>query len=99
MTPESIIRGAAADGVALTLSATGTIKVAGSDAAVARWLPEICASKAGLCSALADAFEAFNERAAIHEFDAGMARTDAERVARCAVACRHYLWRHDGLDY
>ena len=37
MTPAAIIKEAAADGVNLALSPTGTIKAAGEQAAVNRW--------------------------------------------------------------
>jgi len=45
-----------------------------------------------------DTREAFEERAAIREFDGGQTRSEAERVAWCEVACRHYRRRPpDGL--
>lgn len=45
-----------------------------------------------------DTREAFEERAAIREFDGGQTRAEAERVAWCEVACRHYRRRPpDGL--
>ena len=47
-----------------------------------------------------DTREAFEERAAIREFDGGLTRAEAERVAWCEVACRHYRRRPpDGLGY
>ena len=47
MRPEEIIKGAASDGVNLSLSATGSIKFAGNDAAVGRWIDLIREHKAG----------------------------------------------------
>jgi hypothetical protein len=38
MTPESIIRGAAADGVSLAISPTGNIRAKGRSEAVHRWV-------------------------------------------------------------
>lgn len=61
----------------------------------------VAVADAFVSEGLADTLEAFEERAAIHEFDAGMPRAEAERVAWCAVACRHYRRRpqHDPVGY
>ncbi len=48
MTPAEIIDHAAADGVAVTLTSTGTIKARGNQHAVARWLPIIRTHKSEL---------------------------------------------------
>ncbi len=96
MTPAAIINEAMADGVSLTISTTGTIKATGDGAAVNRWLPAIREQKAGIVEALkvgagdtADAEpvdrEAWEERAAIAEFDGGLTRPAAETLA----------WRED----
>jgi hypothetical protein len=53
MTPGEIIRGAAGDGVSLTLSPAGTIKAVGDRAAVSRWLPVLREHKPALLAALA----------------------------------------------
>jgi hypothetical protein len=53
MTPAAIIRGAAADGVSLILSPAGTIKAAGDQEAVDRWLPVVRENKPGIVVALA----------------------------------------------
>ncbi len=52
MTPAAILKEAAADGVSLTISPTGTIKATGDGAAVNRWLPAIREHKAGIVEAL-----------------------------------------------
>jgi hypothetical protein len=53
MTPAAIIREAEADGVSLALSSAGTIKAAGDQAAVNRWLPVLREHKLGIVVALA----------------------------------------------
>lgn len=52
MTPAAIIQQAAADGVNLVLSDTGTLKATGDPAAVKRWLPLIRENKPVLLSEL-----------------------------------------------
>lgn len=52
MTPATIIRGAQADGVSLTLSPAGTIKATGDGAAVNRWLAVIRERKVEIIEAL-----------------------------------------------
>lgn len=52
MNPLFIVEKAAADGVTLSLSATGTIKAAGDSAAVARWLAAIREQKAEISRVL-----------------------------------------------
>lgn len=43
--------------------------------------------------------EHFNERAAIHEFDAGMLRERAERNAWWGVFCRHCInWNREAAE-
>ncbi len=68
MTPAAIIKKAQADGVMLVLSATGTIKAAGSSEAVNRWLPVIRERKAELLDELRaandGAYEALPDAAA-----------------------------------
>jgi hypothetical protein len=53
----TIIQKAAADGVSLTLSPAGTIKAAGDQKAVNRWLPALREHKPALLAALAPATE------------------------------------------
>ncbi len=55
MTAVAVLRDSAADGVTLSLSATGTIKATGEKSAVARWLPTIREHKGGLGTLLAEA--------------------------------------------
>lgn len=52
MNPTTIMTQAMADGVTLSLSATGSIKAAGDSAAVNRWLPVIREHKAGIIDVL-----------------------------------------------
>lgn len=55
MTPQTIIKNAAAEGVRLTLSATGNIKAAGDGAALSRWAGVIREHKAEIIHLLAAA--------------------------------------------
>ena len=52
MTPASVIRHAAADGVTLALAPTGTVKAVGDRAAVARWAAMIREHKPGIIALL-----------------------------------------------
>lgn len=52
MTPETLIKAAAEDGVQLTLSSAGVLKVAGKRLAVQRWRPVILEQKAEVQAAL-----------------------------------------------
>lgn len=84
MTPATIIEQARADGVTLALSPAGCIKAAGNGEAVNRWLPVLREHKAELLDELRAGMvdrEAFEERAAIMEFDGGLTRAEAERLA------------------
>lgn len=62
MTPAAILELAAADGVHLSLSTTGTIKVSGEQATVNRWLPIIREHKPVI---VAELTQAANETAAV----------------------------------
>lgn len=55
MTPQAIIKNAAAEGVRLTLSASGNIKAAGDGAALSRWAAVIREHKAAIVGLLAAA--------------------------------------------
>lgn len=55
MTPATIIKAAAAEGVTLALTPAATIKATGDGAAVNRWLPVIRQHKSGILAALQDA--------------------------------------------
>ena len=83
MTPATIIRAAQADGVKLAPSSVGMIKATGDRTAVNRWLTVIREHKAEIIALLAEPFDrdAFEERAGIVEFDAGLTRAEAEAVA------------------
>lgn len=52
MTPETLIRAAAEDGVQLELSPAGALKVAGKRSAVQRWRPVILEQRTGVLAAL-----------------------------------------------
>jgi hypothetical protein len=52
MTPATIIKDAAAEGVMLALTPAGTIKVTGEGAAVNRWLPLLREHKPVILAAL-----------------------------------------------
>jgi hypothetical protein len=81
MTSLAIIRNAQNDGVKLSLSPLGTIKATGGQEAMTRWLPTIREHKAEII----DTLEAFEERAAIYEHEAGFSREEAERMAIAGV--------------
>ena len=84
MTPLAIINGALADDVKLALSPTGTIKATGEGKAVNRWISMIREYKTGIIAVL----EAYDERAAIIEFDGQLERKAAEQCAHAIVFCR-----------
>jgi hypothetical protein len=88
MKPVDLIAAALADGVTLRLDA-GRLKITGDTAAVNRWLPLIREHKVDLLAALkvgagdtAEPIdrEAWEERAAIAEYDGGLIRADAEAL-------------------
>ncbi len=54
MNPATIIREAAADGVQITLSSAGKVKVAGDKEAVARWVEMVRDNKPGIVALLRD---------------------------------------------
>jgi len=95
MTPASIIRGASADGVSLAISPTGNITAKGAGEAVRRWAPIVRENKPALLDVLRQAqaqqkspqgfnLDVFEERAAIMEYDGGLSRNEAERLAASA---------------
>lgn len=95
MKPVDLIAAALADGVTLRID-SGKLKITGNATAVNRWLPLIREHKVDLLAALkvgagdtaaAEPFdrEAWEERAAIAEYDGGLIRADAEALA----------WRED----
>ena len=89
MTPVLIFQQATTDGLSLTLSQAGTIKVKGDQAAVTRWLPTISEHKPELLALLAAnedenqevILEAAEERAAILEYDGGLPGAQAIVIA------------------
>ena len=90
MTPTEVIERAAADGVLIALSASGSISAKGVQSAIDRWLPAIRQNKAAIIGLLqpsedgwssADWRAFFDERAGIAEFDGGLSRPEAEAGA------------------
>jgi hypothetical protein len=103
MNPAAIIRQAAAEGVTLALSATGTIKATGNAEAVNRWLATIRENKPGILAELRlfdfappndpeNDREAIEERAAIIAEGCGMAPAKAHQEA-VWQADRERAWR------
>jgi hypothetical protein len=89
MSAATLIERARVAGVTLAVSEAGTLRVVGDRVAVERWLPVLRANKAGIVKLLSEPApnppgsdsEAFEERAAIREYDAGYERRDAELLA------------------
>lgn len=97
MTPARVMEGAMADGLAIALSATGNIRICGDQVVLDRWKPLIREQKSAILVILKVAANQdygggvqlpvgidpadFEERAAIMEFDGGMTREEAERLA------------------
>ena len=107
MTPAAIIRQSAADGVALVLLPTGTIKARGDQEAVSRWVPLLREHKSGIVAILEEATresfdfnppsnpanddEALQERVAMM-MESGMDEATALQEARWN-ADRERCWR------
>lgn len=93
-----ILKALAADGVALRLADSGSVKVAGAPSAIDRWLPTIREHKPEIlallrCAAPFDR-ESWEERAAIAEFDGALSCEEAEALAwreDDRRRCRHCL--------
>jgi len=83
-------------GVHLSVSPSGELEAEGKPETLDRLLPSIRENKAALLSELLEAKnEAFEERAAILEYEAGFPRGEAERLARAEQAGPKvsYWWR------
>lgn len=101
MTPENIIREAQAEGVILTLFATGTIKATGNGAAVSRWLPAIREHKPEIIAELQSAandpsrdellFLSKAEEKRILTWLASIGETDAVTIGEVIDKCRYDL--------
>ena len=77
-----IVNKAQADGVKISVLDGGHLELSGSREALAKWKPIIARQKQEVIRVLDEARrEAFEERAAILEFDAGLSRQEAERHA------------------
>jgi hypothetical protein len=70
------------NGVRLSVSSSGELKAKGNPETLKMFLPVIRESKSALIAELLEARrEAFEERAAIMEYDGGLPREEAERLA------------------
>ena len=91
MTPATIIARAEAEGISLAISDSGNIKAIGSGDIVQRWVPVLRQHKASILRVLRKTetphkpssfdLDHFEERAAIMEYDGGLTRAVAERLA------------------
>lgn len=104
MTPAEIIREAAADGVTLSLSATGAVKATGDGAAVNRWLVSIREHKAAIVDVLAVDLMTAEQEAAVRAWIAHVGGRDPELIAAILDDCRtdadalaYYLKRSDEI--
>ncbi|MBN8517598.1 MAG: hypothetical protein J5X22_21290 [Candidatus Accumulibacter sp.] len=100
MSAATILKDSAAAGVTLSLSSTGTIKAAGTQAAVDLWLPAIREHKTGIVALLAeganvepgrrqpDTLLAGDQEAAVLAWLAAIGETDEAIVADVLTLCR-----------
>ena len=88
MTPAEIIASVAADGLRITAIGCDTLRVRGPAAARDRWVPILKARKTDLIVTWWAEYlrEYAEERAAIHEFEGGVPRPEAEALARRSTA-------------
>ena len=78
----ALIEHAGEDGLMLQLAEAGNLKVIGPIDTVNRWLPTLRVRKRDLVGSLrVEARYVFHERAAIMEYDGGLPRDEAERLA------------------
>lgn len=99
MTPAAIIADARADGIVLSLAPGGGLTFKGPRAAADKWLPILRQGKPAIMEHLARARRSewdasdwrayYDERAGIREYDGGMSRAEAERLA---VGCCISEW-------
>lgn len=88
MTPAELIAKATADGLRIAAIGCDTLSVRGPAAARDRWVPILKARKLEIIVTWWAEYlrEHFEERAAIHEFDGGLPRPEAEALARRSTA-------------
>lgn len=102
MNPATIINEAAADGVRLTLSPTGTIKVTGDSAAINYWTPIIREQKPAIVKALLERAACAGELPAIRTWLSFIGETDPATIADVLDRChadaeaRDYFTRQAG---
>lgn len=104
MNAATLLANVRAAGVRLDITERGTLHYRGDQSAVDRWLPRIRQCKAELMALLsadtvpppltpdqrAGIHEAIAERAAIHEHDGGLSRSEADSRARRAMRVYRY---------
>lgn len=99
MTPATLLRQLEADGVRLTLTPAGTLKAAGEQSAISRWLPVLRERKTEILTALADLapdiqdfIDDIEERAAIMEHDAADCYPDRQAATAAAYEDCKIIW-------
>lgn len=102
MTPAEVIERAEADGVLLSLSAVGTVKVVGDSSSLARWAPTLRAHKSAITDAL---LRAKAETDKIMAWLASIGEHDSEQISAVMDSCQrdlearaYYLRRAVGRD-
>lgn len=92
MTPAAILQAVNADGVRLTMSPSGTLKVTGDGSAVTRWLPVIREHKPAIIDALQDGGDtgalAPEDEATIRAWLDRIEETDPKLIAETLDRCR-----------
>lgn len=88
MTPVEILAKATADGLRIVAIGCDTLSVRGPAEARDRWVPILKARKLEIIVTWWAEYlrEHFEERAAIHEFEGGLPRPEAEALARRSTA-------------
>ena len=105
MTIHDLLQAIGNDGVTIKISETGGLTYSGERAAAERWLPLLRERRNEIIVYLSSCqptqlppldleslYEQFTERAAIAEYDGGLSREDAERMALdyiLKIACQH----------
>lgn len=95
MSAATLIREARAEGVLLSLTPAGTLKVAGNEAVVRRWAPTLRLHRQALLDALRSALSAFKFDLVEQDIAGG---ASAEELRRANNLCWH-LMQADGLAF
>ena len=96
MNPESIIGLAKSEGVHLALSPTGTLRVAGDNTVVSRWLPILREQKLAIVKALLETDALTGDMAAIRLWLSHIGETDPAIIDEVLDKCRT---DPDAMDY